>query len=439
MLGAFLFSDVLNYLRSMKNLLLFIFSFSGFLQAQSTFEKTILEEDWQKVNQYYLFEGSWSESIDYDFIGASGYLFEIEPIQIDFRVKVNGEWQAWQSMNGHHDANSVEDRQIFVAPTLNEKISAWQIRSHQAILSGFRFRIFIASKENKTQLNQSTEVSSSDSCNCPQPTFCQRSCWCPNNDCPAPSSYTPTNPTHLIVHHSAGSNSSTNYAAVVAYIWDLHKNTNGWSDIGYNWLIDPNGVVYEGRGSGVSGAHFSCLNTGTLGICILGDYRNHPVAPASLQSLADLLLYESCSNGISPADSSLHASSQLVLRHISGHRDANSAQVGCPSGTVCPGAVLYSKLDSLASAMNKNACLLNLNTYFVTEGNHFYPNPVRNILYGDLPEAAVNLSLIDLQGQEYTLERIGNQEWDLSPLSAGTYIIQYYIDQTVIRQKIIIQ
>jgi hypothetical protein len=238
------------------------------------------------------------------------------------------------------------------------------------------------------------------------------------------------------VHHSAGANSSNNFAGVVAYYWDLHVNTNGWSDIGYNWLIDPNGVVYEGRGSGTIGAHFSCLNSGTTGICIIGDYRNSQPSSASLIALSDLLLYESCLNGISPADTSIHQSSQLVLRHISGHRDANPATVGCPSGTVCPGQVLYNKLDSIATAINQAACLLSKPETEFFSGQHFYPVPSKNSIRSESSEPIHDCVIIDSQGRAFPLPKVNANQWDLRKFRAGIYSLHYEINGSRYQQTI---
>jgi len=64
--------------------------------------------------------------------------------------------------------------------------------------------------------------------------------------------------THIFVHHSDGSNSSSDWKKVVLAIWKKHRsNIPGWGsdfdDIGYNYLIDPNGAIYEGRSGGLGG------------------------------------------------------------------------------------------------------------------------------------------------------------------------------------------
>src|SRR5579884_3939955 len=108
--------------------------------------------------------------------------------------------------------------------------------------------------------------------------------------------------THAVVHHTAGSNDLTDWAAEVLNIWNFHTFSNGWGDIGYNFLIDPNGVIYEGRagGSGAIGAHFSCRNTNTVGIALLGTFSTVPPTQAALTSLERLLSQLCQQNKIDP-------------------------------------------------------------------------------------------------------------------------------------------
>ena len=103
--------------------------------------------------------------------------------------------------------------------------------------------------EKKAQSNEEAiEIRDPEFCPCPLPAYENRDDWCPDGSCPPNSSPDFTNVTHLIVHHSAGVNSAADWAAVVRSIWDFHVITRGWSDIGYNWLVAPTGVIYEGRG-----------------------------------------------------------------------------------------------------------------------------------------------------------------------------------------------
>ena len=115
----------------------------------------------------------------------------------------------------------------------------------------------------------------------------------------------------LIVHHTAGSSSFDDQAAAAAEvraIYRYHAVDKGWGDIGYNFLIDPFGNVYEGRysrdytganpsgddaqGRGVTAAHASGWNSGTVGVAMLGTYSDADVTPAARQVLTRLLAWE---------------------------------------------------------------------------------------------------------------------------------------------------
>ncbi len=159
--------------------------------------------------------------------------------------------------------------------------------------------------------------------------------------------YTPV--THLIVHHTVTPNGENDHPARVRSIWHYHTNTLGWGDIGYNFLVDANGVIYEGRagGDGSRGAHFSCMNSNTMGIAMIGTFSNNSPSQNALNSLQNLLAWRADAIGIAPQNISYHAPSGLNLNTIAGHRDGNSSNFGCPGGTVCPGDVLYGLLPQV--------------------------------------------------------------------------------------------
>lgn len=49
---------------------------------------------------------------------------------------------------------------------------------------------------------------------------------------------------------------------------------NKWSDIGYNFLVGEDGLVYEGRGWGKRGAHCPKFNPKSIGICVIGNFTS---------------------------------------------------------------------------------------------------------------------------------------------------------------------
>lgn len=161
-----------------------------------------------------------------------------------------------------------------------------------------------------------------------------------------------------LVHHTAGKTPATpgESAAIVAAIQRFHVQANGWNDIGYNFLVDPFGQIFEGRAGGVEsnvvGAHSRGFNTGSVGIALIGDFHTGgaptPEAIAALTSLlawrldiahldpATLRSITSGGNGRHPA------ATPVTLRSVSGHRDADF--------TSCPGDLLYPQLDGVAAA-----------------------------------------------------------------------------------------
>ena len=179
--------------------------------------------------------------------------------------------------------------------------------------------------------------------------FVSRVEWgCPDGESAPmwPPAYTVV--THAVVHHTAGANDLVDWAGEVRNIWFFHTFSNGWGDIGYNFLIDPNGVVYEGRagGAGAIGAHFSCRNTNTVGVALLGTFSSVAPTPAARASLERLLADLCRLNGINPTAMAFHTPSQLELPTILGHRDGNPSPQTC-TRTECPGDVLYSMLPMI--------------------------------------------------------------------------------------------
>ncbi len=180
----------------------------------------------------------------------------------------------------------------------------------------------------------------------------------------------------LTVHHSAGSNDlNQDYSATVRAILSFHVRTNGWADIGYQYLVDGHGVVYEGRSAGhtsrsclyaggdgsdfahetttdrvVNGAHVGDYNAGNVGVALLGCYEptaacsgdTHPPA-AAVDGLEGLLTALSSRHGLDP-QGTVHYVNPITgtakdVATVSGHRDWLA--------TACPGSTLYAALPAI--------------------------------------------------------------------------------------------
>ncbi|MBK6978248.1 MAG: N-acetylmuramoyl-L-alanine amidase [Cytophagaceae bacterium] len=144
----------------------------------------------------------------------------------------------------------------------------------------------------------------------------------------------------MIVHHTDTPNDDTDWAARVRQIWSYHVNSNGWADIGYNFLIDQTGKIYDGRADDTQGAHFSGFNRETSGMSLLGNFENIKPPITVIESLEKLVAWKACQKNIDILGKSFHSSSGQTLNHLSGHRDS-----GIP--TLCPGEQMYKLLPEI--------------------------------------------------------------------------------------------
>ena len=182
----------------------------------------------------------------------------------------------------------------------------------------------------------------------PKPALVSRLDWGSPDGEQARSPIQYTTVTHLIIHHTGDSFPTTDYPAWVRAIWAFHVFSNGWIDIGYNFLIDPKGNVYEGRagGDGALGAHFSCQNGGTMGVALLGTYSNVSPTPEAIRALEDLLSWKVDQLRLDPLATKLHPGTGLMLPVIASHRDGNTSPSSC-TRTECPGDLTYALLPKL--------------------------------------------------------------------------------------------
>lgn len=167
--------------------------------------------------------------------------------------------------------------------------------------------------------------------------------------------------THMVIHNTATPNNDTDFAARVRAIWYYHANTRGWGDIGYNYVIDPNGVVYEGRAGGddVEAGHAYPFNIGTTGIGLLGNFQTVAPSASAQASLIDLLSWKASQRGIDPKavepiTGYTNCGTKITLERptIAGHRDFRGVACGKPyNKTTCPGDKLWSMLPQIRDAV----------------------------------------------------------------------------------------
>lgn len=142
-----------------------------------------------------------------------------------------------------------------------------------------------------------------------------------------------------IVHHTA----HTSGSAANTYTRDqapgllramhrYHTVTLGWSDLGYNVVVDRFGTVYEGRkggfNNGVVGAHAAGFNTGSFGVAVIGNFVNEQASSAAIDALTRVIAVKSAIHGIDPEATTTRMGDGRARPTILGHRDVG--QTSCP-------------------------------------------------------------------------------------------------------------
>jgi uncharacterized protein with LGFP repeats len=160
------------------------------------------------------------------------------------------------------------------------------------------------------------------------------------------------------VHHTENPDgySAAEVPAMLRSIYVFHRYTHGWNDIGYNFVIDRFGRIFEARAGGIDepvvGAQAGGYNAYSTGIAILGTYSAQRISAAALAALEHLLAWKLSLHGV-PVEghvsvrvtaagavySRYPAHALVSLPRVAGHRDADS--------TDCPGDALYGELSAV--------------------------------------------------------------------------------------------
>ena len=231
----------------------------------------------------------------------------------------------------------------------------------------------------------------------------------------------------LTLHHAAGFSADNidEGKEQLRAIQDLHQFVRGWSDIGYHFVVDKAGNIYQGRPETVIGAHVLDNNTGNIGVCVLGCY--HPpelycgdwLTDATTNSLVALYAWISGEYNYDPN----------VLR---GHRDYPY------NNTSCPGNNVYEKLSWFRDEIERYMELGGPPLEFIISRN--YPNPFNSITHIDYQvpiDNHINITIYDIMGREvktlmdqvqikgiYTIDWNGQSEYGKS-VSTGVYYFQF--------------
>ena len=231
----------------------------------------------------------------------------------------------------------------------------------------------------------------------------------------------------VFVHHTDSGNDYTRSEApaIVRAVYAYHTRSLHWSDVGYNFLIDRYGTVYEGRYGGVTkgaiGAQTLGFNTGSIGVSVIGTFTKATPPAAAVGALERLLAWKLDIHHVDPQGRATltcgygqkFATGQSVpFPVIAGHRDANY--------TDCPGGKLYSRLPAIRKAV---AALGQPKIYaFDVAGAYFSPDGdgVRdNVAIGFTVSKAAGWSIAIQKPDGAVVRRVSGQGASVATTWAG--------------------
>src|SRR4051812_24995676 len=276
---------------------------------------------------------------------------------VDARARgLDGRWSEWLPLHAGHDSSTLSD------PVWTGPARAFELRSKHA-LGGARVVLVgsgvAATASRKEFVNVGLDAGPGE------PDVIARSFW-------ATASCRPRVPAVFgaidlaFVHHTVTTNAyrPSQSARMVRSICLFHKYGNGWNDIGYNFVVDRYGQIFEARAGGIDeaivGAQAGGYNVYSTGVALLGNFGSSGPPRPAFNALARLLAWKLALHGVDATGkvtvevtrtgapySRYRAGARVRLNRISGHRDADA--------TSCPGAGMYRQMPRLRQEVRRLA------------------------------------------------------------------------------------
>ncbi len=304
----------------------------------------------------------------FDLLGAAVSELQGTGVRVRTRRR-NGRWSSWHALEPH-DGHAPDGRRARMSdPIWCGDADELQLTVSRRPARDLRLDLVtVASATKQRTARASSRAARSGGITAPDgttiptapgstppalPTIIPRSAWSAPNAKGTPSM---GQVQVAFVHHTVNGNGygEGESAAIVRAIADYHMRSNGWADIGYNFLVDRYGQIYEGRAGGIDqpvvGAQAVGWNSISTGIAIIGTFENDAVPDAALNAVAALIAWKLPLHGV-PTVGSI----PLVSSGGAGNRWARGAAVDMPRigghkdgcSTSCPGTTLYGQLDTI--------------------------------------------------------------------------------------------
>ena len=282
------------------------------------------------------------------------------PAKVDVSVRARsvrtGRWSRWVDISG--EAEDAPDDQLAPAratgPVWTGRSDRYQLRLSRPA-RGVRVH-FVRVHPGRVRAPRARAAAN-------QPAIIPRAQWA-GDQCQPRGTPDYGTVSMAFVHHTDGANNYApqDSAGIVLAVCRFHRNDRGWSDIGYNFLVDKYGQVFEGRAGGIDravvGAQAQGYNAQSTGISMLGTYGVAGVPEEGLRALSQLIAWKLSLHGVPTtgqvtltsqggSDNRYPAGTPVTLQRISGHRDGDA--------TDCPGNALYAQLPDIRARASGQA------------------------------------------------------------------------------------
>lgn len=316
-------------------------------------------------------------------IDSTSAVFETEDFEVHIRTKeTSGFYNEWHILHGEYepetnptgkywselyltdDGEAHDEFEIMLISPNNADVNS--VRVSVADTSVTQEEFSLLSEENEDIQTASSGLT---------PNIITREDWwgsLPGNQINSPD-WLPEaiSPSHVIIHHTATQNNPSNPAQAVRNIWHYHAITLEWGDIGYNFIIDQHGNIYQGRNNpwldtvDTHAAHAGLSNSKSFGVSLLGQFESTVSSPspgvptsAAIASLEQLIGWRFVQYNLNPFDTATINTKRygfINVPRICGHRDV--------AATSCPGDSLYAYMPSIRTNVDEIIKDNNINVF----------------------------------------------------------------------------
>jgi hypothetical protein len=350
----------------------------------------------------------------FDLLGVAGAARGGLGLEVRVRAR-GGRWSPWVPLGSGHDHRPDAGTGVHASdPVWTGGSDELQLRAGRRPAGALSVRfVAVAPRVRRVIRPRATAAQLGT-----EPTIIPRSAW--GGDAVVPRAAPEMGDVQVaFVHHTVSANdyAASDSAGIVLSMAKYHRDVNGWNDLGYNFVVDRYGQIFEGRAGGVDqaviGAQAQGYNSHSTGIANIGTFTEVGQTDAALDALSRLIAWKLPLHGapvvgqvtltsLGGPDNRYKSGTPVVFQRISGHRDGDS--------TACPGDALYAQLPGLRT---RTAAIAPAVSPLASVALAMTP-PAASAVYGASVAVSGTLHSADgsaLAGQKVLVQKQGRTGW----------------------------